>query len=86
MAVPAGVGTKMWFQLAERVVTSTPCEAAASVTASAFAFGTDHVSAFVRLKVWTTISPARFLIASYPGEPDGGSFVMMSASALFTGL
>ena len=31
MAVPAGAGAKMWFQLAERVVTSTPCEAAALV-------------------------------------------------------
>ena len=65
MAVPAGAGAKMWFQLAARVVTSTPCAAAALVAASALAFGTDHASALVSLKGWTTTSPARFLIAWY---------------------
>jgi hypothetical protein len=78
MAAAAGIGTKMWSHSAEMGATSTPCDAAALVTASAFAFGTDHISAFVRFKFWTTTSPARFLIASYAGEPDGGSFVMMS--------
>src|SRR6185295_18716880 len=50
------------------------------VAASALAFGTDHASALVSLRGWTTTSHARFLIAWYWGEPGGGSFVMMSAT------
>jgi hypothetical protein len=64
MAVAAGVGTKMWFELEESGVISTPCVAAALVTVSAFLFGTDHISAFVRLKDWTMTSPASRLIDS----------------------